>query len=82
MAGAAIPTNVCVGISLNCFTVSGNQSPRIRTCKFNAALAACEHKAINGERRDAVCTLDRGVRYFQNGLPFANIREPHNVQRK
>jgi hypothetical protein len=43
-------------------------------------LAACEHKAVTGVRRDAVCTLYQGVRYFQNGLPFANIRKIRNVQ--
>jgi len=39
-AEVAIPTKVWVGISLNCFTVSGNQSPRIRACNFNTVLAA------------------------------------------
>jgi hypothetical protein len=56
-AEAAIPTKEWVGISLNYFSVSGNQSPRIRACNFNTAFAACEHKAVTGVRRDAVCTL-------------------------
>jgi hypothetical protein len=77
---AAIPTKVWVVISLNCFTVSGNQSPRIRACNFNTALATCEHKAITGVLRDAVCSLYQGVRYFQNEPSFASIREIRNVQ--
>jgi hypothetical protein len=37
-------------------------SPCIRASNFNTALAACEHKAITGVRRDVVCTLYQGVR--------------------